>query len=64
MIGISEIENDGYGDESAIQYLVEALNTASSPGTYAFIDADTGTGQANALGIDAIKVGLIYKPGS
>ncbi len=62
VIGISEIENDGYGAESAIQYLVTALNTATAPGTYAFIDVDLGTGQTNALGIDAIKVGLLYKP--
>ena len=34
------------------------------PGTYAFIDADAGTGQINALGTDAIKVGFLYKPAS
>ena len=39
------------------------LNTATSPGTYTFIDVDAATGQLNALGTDAIKVGLIYKPG-
>ena len=32
------------------------------PGTYAFIDVDANTGQINALGTDAIKVGLLYKP--
>ena len=62
IVGIIEIENDGYGPTSAIQYLVDQLNAASAPGTYAFIDADTSTGQLNALGTDAIKVGIIYKP--
>ena len=62
VIGIGEIENDGYGSTSAIQFLVDRLNEATAPGTYAFIDADAGTGQLNALGTDAIKVGLLYKP--
>ena len=62
MIGIGEIENDGYGPTSAIQFLVDRLNEATAPGTYAFIDADVGTGQLNALGTDAIKVGFLYKP--
>lgn len=64
VIGLVELENDGYGSDSAIQALVNALNDATAPGTYAFIDADAGTGQVNALGLDAIKVGMIYKPAS
>ena len=35
-----EIENDGYGAESAIADLVRRLNAATSPGNFAFIDAD------------------------
>ena len=62
VIGIGEIENDGYGPDSAIQFLVDRLNEATAPGTYAFVDADAGTGQLNALGTDAIKVGFLYKP--
>ena len=62
VIAISEIENDGYGADSAIQFLVTQLNAATAAGTYAFIDADVGAGQINALGTDAIKVGLLYKP--
>jgi len=62
VIGIGEIENDGYGPTSAIQFLVDRLNEATAPGTYAFVDADAGTGQMNALGNDAIKVGFLYKP--
>ena len=40
VIGINEIENDGYGPTSAIQFLVDQLNAATAPGTYAFIDVD------------------------
>lgn len=61
VIGVNEIENDGYGSDSAIQYLVDQLNAATEPGTYAFIDVDANTNQVNALGTDAIKVGFIYK---
>ena len=46
VIGVNEIENDGYGPTSAIADLVDRLNAASAAGTYAFIDADAGTGQA------------------
>jgi predicted extracellular nuclease len=62
IVGVVEIENDGYGQTSALQFLIDRLNAATSPGTYAFIDADQGTGQVNALGTDAIKVGILYKP--
>jgi uncharacterized protein len=62
VIGVNEIENDGYGPDSAIATLVEAVNDEVGAGTYAFIDADTATGQVDALGDDAIKVGFLYKP--
>ena len=62
VVGVVEIENDGYGPDSAIQYLVDNLNAAAGAGTYAFVDADALTGQVDALGDDAIKVGLVYKP--
>ena len=62
VIGINEIENDGYGPTSAIQFLVDKLNAATAPGTYAFVDVDAETGQVNAAGTDAIKVGVLYKP--
>lgn len=64
VLGVNEIENDGYGPDSAIAHLVDQLNAATAPGTYAFIDVDATTGQVNALGLDGIKVGLIYKPAS
>ncbi len=62
VFAVTELENDGYGPDSAVQFVVDKLNAATAPGTYAFVDADAGTGQVNALGTDAIKVGLIYKP--
>ena len=57
VVGLIEIENDGYGPQSAIQDLVDGLNAIAGTGTYAFIDP--GTPQ---LGTDAITVGFIYKP--
>ncbi len=62
IVGIVEIENDGYAASSAIAFLVDKLNAASALETYAFIDVDSATGQVDALGDDAIKVGLLYKP--
>jgi predicted extracellular nuclease len=62
VVGVIEIENDGYGPDSALQDLVNRLNEAEGAGTYSFIDVDERTGQVDALGDDAIKVGLLYKP--
>jgi predicted extracellular nuclease len=55
IVGLIEIENDN-GD-SAASDLVAGLNDAMGAGTYEYI----ATG---AIGTDAIRVGLIYKPGS
>ncbi|MEW6650351.1 MAG: ExeM/NucH family extracellular endonuclease [Chloroflexota bacterium] len=62
VIGLQEIENDGYSADSALADLVNRLNAAARAQVYAFIDADAATGRLNALGTDAIKVALIYKP--
>jgi predicted extracellular nuclease len=63
VLGVAEMENDGYGATSAIQDLVNKLNAkVGVPGTYAFIDVDAAIGHAHALGNDAIKVDFIYKP--
>ena len=45
VLGVNEIENDGYGPTSAIQFLVDQLNAATAPGTYAFIDVDATPGR-------------------
>lgn len=62
VVGLMEIENDGYGASSALADLVDGLNAVGGPGTWAFIDADAATGQVNSLGTDAIKVALLYQP--
>ena len=62
VLGVNELENDGYGPASALQFLVDRLNASAGPGTYGFIDVDAATGQVNALGTDAIRIALIYKP--
>ena len=62
VVGLIEIENDGYGPNSAIQDLVNGMNDATAPGTWAFIDADTATATVDVLGSDGIKVAIIYKP--
>jgi uncharacterized repeat protein (TIGR01451 family) len=55
VVGLIELENNG---ATAIGTLVSALNAATAPGTYAAVpDPASGTGD------DAIKVGMIYKPG-
>jgi predicted extracellular nuclease len=62
VVGLVEIENDGYGSNSAVRNLVDALNTATAPNSYALLDVDARTAQTNAMGTDAIKVGFIYRP--
>jgi predicted extracellular nuclease len=52
-----EIENDGYGANSAIQDLVNGLNDAAGAGTFAFVNP--GVAQ---IGADEIAVGFIYRP--
>ena len=61
VIGILEIENNGYGADSALGFLVDRLNEATAPGRYAFIDVDAATGTPDALGSDAIKVAIVYR---
>jgi uncharacterized protein len=61
VLGVIEIENDGYGPHSAIADLVARLNAATTAGRYAFLDVDERLGRVNALGTDAIKVGFVYR---
>ena len=56
VVGLMEIENDGDGSLSAIQDLVNGLNAATAPNTYAFVAEP-------APGADEIKVAMIYQPG-
>ena len=56
IIGLMELENDGYRPGSAIRELLDALNAAPSVHTYATIASG-----AAFLGVDEITVGLIYR---
>jgi len=57
VVGLTELENDGFGPQSAIADLVAAVNAVVGAGTYAFVDPGTA-----GVGVDVIAVGLIYKP--
>ena len=57
VVGLMEIENDGYGTNSAIVDLVSRLNQRMGAGTYQFVQVP-GT---SALGTDQISVGMLYK---
>ncbi|WP_263142155.1 ExeM/NucH family extracellular endonuclease [Pseudomonas sp. RIT-PI-AD] len=57
IVGLMEIENDGYGADSAIADLVKGLNAGAARGErYAFVDPGVAK-----LGGDAIAVGLVYR---
>ncbi|WP_445366535.1 ExeM/NucH family extracellular endonuclease [Methylomonas sp. BW4-1] len=57
VVGLMEIENDGYGSTSAIADLVNGLNQLAGAGTYTFINPGL-----SKVGTDEIAVGIIYKP--
>ncbi|MDM8521227.1 pullulanase-type alpha-1,6-glucosidase [Anaerolineales bacterium HSG6] len=56
VIGLMELENNGYLTDSAIYNLVDGLNMAQSTDVYSYVHPDTPR-----LGTDAIAVGFIYK---
>ena len=58
VVGLMEIENDGFGEDSAIQSLVTAINAElGETEQYSFI----ATSDGSEIGTDAITVGLLYK---
>jgi len=63
VFALQELENNGFGPDSAISTLVDALNAeAASRGTgalYSFVDP-TGGSPDGFIGTDAITTGLIY----
>ncbi|MRI32220.1 endonuclease [Endozoicomonas sp. OPT23] len=60
VIGLMEIENNGFGEKSAIQDLLNGLNAEMAQGNeYAFVKSPDG----GVVGSDAIAVGMIYRPG-
>lgn len=56
VIGLIEIENDGYSSTSAIAELAAALNSATGTSAWKFINPGV-----NKIGTDAIAVGFIYR---
>lgn len=56
VIGLTEIENDGYGPYSAIAQLVQSLNLAVGASVYSYVNP--GVSQ---IGTDEIAVGFIYR---
>jgi len=57
IFGLMEIENEHPGGGDAVADLVQGLNAATAPSTYAYI-------QTGAIGGDAIKQAILYKPAS
>ncbi len=60
VVGLIEIENNGYSENSAIALLTKAINAELGDDVYQYV---TPPGITN-LGTDAIAVGFIYKPSS
>ncbi|MEO6001661.1 MAG: ExeM/NucH family extracellular endonuclease [Opitutus sp.] len=57
IMGLTEVENDGFGPTSAIQDIVTSLNAAAPAGTtYALVNAGVA-----AIGTDAITCAFIYR---
>lgn len=56
VIGLMEIENDGFESTSTIVQLVDRLNQEVGEDRYAYVDAGA------EIGTDAIAVGILYQP--
>ncbi|MBQ4845346.1 ExeM/NucH family extracellular endonuclease [Pseudoalteromonas sp. MMG005] len=56
VVGLMEIENSGYGSNSAIQNLIDGLNERDKQHTWRFINP-----KLEKVGSDAVTVGLIYR---
>ncbi|UTH72297.1 ExeM/NucH family extracellular endonuclease [Chromobacterium sp. IIBBL 290-4] len=58
VVGLMELENDGFGPQSAVQELVAALNEGQSADKqYRFVDPGLAK-----VGTDAITTGMLYRP--
>lgn len=56
IVGLLEVENDGFGEFSAIQDLVNGLNDNASEGEWAFVNFN-----ADNIGTDQITSAIIYR---
>ena len=63
VLALQELENNGFGPDSAISTLVDALNAEAAlrglPAIYGFVDP-TGDDPDGFIGDDAITTGIIY----
>lgn len=58
VLGLMELENDGFGPQSAVQELVHALNAGlAADKQYRFVDPGLPK-----IGTDAITTGMLYRP--
>jgi predicted extracellular nuclease len=55
LVALMELENDGFGPDSALAQFVAALNDAGPHRDWRFVDAGDGPGEGS------IRVGLIYR---
>ncbi|MFC3023654.1 ExeM/NucH family extracellular endonuclease [Vibrio zhugei] len=67
IVGLMEIENNGFGQGAAIRQLVEQLNLRQNEqDKYTFVTIDSNQDgmmdEDDSVGTDAIAVGLIYRP--
>ena len=64
IIGLMEIENNGFGKAGALQNLLDALNAElTAEQAYQFVEvAEVDKYQGNFIGSDAITVGMFYRP--
>lgn len=58
IVGLQEIENNGFGADSATAALVNALNDRLGSEVYGYVDP---TDDGGPIGTDAITTGFIYK---
>ncbi|WP_372871191.1 extracellular exonuclease ExeM [Shewanella sp.] len=63
IVGLMEIANNGFGPNSAIQNLLDALNAEqSAEDAYSFVEiADADKTDGKYFGNDAITVGMLYR---
>lgn len=61
VLGLIEVENDGFGEDSAVAQLVDELNAVFGPDSYDYIDV-SGNDETGLLGTDAIMSAIIYRP--
>ena len=55
VMGLNEMENNGFGPNSAIQDLIDGLNAVAGAGSFTFINS-------GCISSDAITVAIIYRP--